>query len=295
MQPLSSETRPLGKSGILVSPIAWGMWRFAGQPVAKAQALIETALDAGITLFDTADIYGVGRPGFGAAEALLGEVLRAASGLRDRMVLATKGGIVPGVPYDSSPDYLSRALDASLTRLGVEQVDLWQIHRPDLLAHPADLATALARMVESGKVRAIGVSNFTPAQTAALQTHLPFPLASIQPELSALHTAPITDGLLDQAMAYGMAVLAWSPLGGGRIGQGGDAVSALLDAKGQSSGVSRTAAAYAWIMAHPAAPIPIVGSQSPARIVEAMDALKVGWTRAEWYAVFEASTGTKLP
>ena len=222
-------------------------------------------------------------------------MLRAAPGLRDRMVLATKGGIVPGVPYDSSPDYLSRALDASLTRLGVEQVDLWQIHRPDLLAHPADLATALAGMVESGKVRAIGVSNFTPAQTAALQTHLPFPLASIQPELSALHTAPITDGLLDQAMAYGMAVLAWSPLGGGRIGQGGDTVSALLDAKGRSSGVSRTAAAYAWIMAHPAAPIPIVGSQSPARIVEAMDALKVGWTRAEWYAVFEASIGTKLP
>lgn len=295
MQPLSSETRLLGKSGILVSPIAWGMWRFAGQPVAKAQHLIETALDAGITLFDTADIYGVDGPGFGAAEALLGEVLRAAPGLRDRMVLATKGGIVPGVPYDSSPDYLARALDASLARLGVEQVDLWQIHRPDLLAHPADVAAALERMVESGKVRAIGVSNFTSAQTAALQAHLPFPLAAIQPELSALHTAPVTDGLLDQALQHGMAVLAWSPLGGGRIGQGGDAVSALLDAKGEASGVSRTAAAYAWIMAHPAAPIPIVGSQSPARIVESMDALTVGWTRAEWYAVFEASTGAKLP
>jgi predicted oxidoreductase len=295
MAPLSTEQRPLGKSGILVSPIAWGMWRFAGRPVAEAQALIEAALGAGITLFDTADIYGVDGPGFGSAEALLGEVLRAAPKLRERMVLATKGGIVPGLPYDSSPAYLEGALDASLARLGLEQVDLWQIHRPDLLAHPQEVAGALERMVASGKARAIGVSNFTPAQTAALQAHLPFALASTQPEFSALHTQPLWDGLFDQAMERDLAVLAWSPLGGGRIGQGGGAVSALLDAKAAASGVSRAAAAYAWIMAHPARPIPIVGSQSPERIAEAADAHAMQWSRAEWYAVLEASTGQKLP
>ncbi len=295
MQALSPQNRPLGKSAVLVSPIAWGMWRFAGQPAARGQALIEAALAAGITLFDTADIYGVDGPGFGSAEALLGEVLRAAPHLRDRMVLATKGGIVPGVPYDSSPDYLERAIDASLKRLGLEQVDLWQIHRPDLLAHPQETARALERMMASGKARAIGVSNVTTSQIAALQAHLPFPLVSTQPEFSALHTQPLWDGTLDQAMQLDLAVLAWSPLGGGRIGRGGDAVSTLLDAKGAGSGVSRAAAAYAWIMAHPARPIPIVGSQSPDRIAEAADAFKVQWTRSEWYQLLEASTGQTLP
>lgn len=271
------------------------MWRFAGQTPAKGQALIEAAMATGITLFDTADIYGADGPGFGAAEALLGEVLRAAPQLRERMVLATKAGIIPGVPYDSSPVYLERAIDASLSRLGLEQVDLWQIHRPDLLAHPQETARALERMVESGKARAIGVSNFTTSQVAALQAHLSFPLVSTQPEFSALHSQPLWDGVLDQAMQLDLSVLAWSPLGGGRIGQGGDSVSTLLDAKGAASGVSRAAAGYAWIMAHPARPIPIVGSQSPERIAEAADAFKVQWTRAEWYQVLEASTGDKLP
>lgn len=295
MQALSPKIRPLGKSALLVSPIAWGMWRFAGQTPAHAQQLIEAALSAGINLFDTADIYGIDGPGFGTAEALLGEVLRAAPQLRAQMILATKGGIDPGVPYDSSPDYLERALDASLERLGLDQVDLWQVHRPDLLAHPAKVAAALERMVTSGKARAIGVSNFTVAQTRALQAHLPFALASTQPEWSALHTAPLWDGTIDLAMESGMAVLAWSPLGGGRLAGGSDAVSALLDAKAQQDGVSRTAAAYAWLMAHPAGAIPIVGSQSPARIAEAADAFKVRWTRTQWYDVLQASTGEKLP
>lgn len=292
---LSPESRPLGKSGILVSPIAWGMWRLRGDDVAGARALIEAALDSGITLFDTADIYGFnGTVGFGDAEAALGRVLAEAPELRARMVVATKGGIIPGVPYDSSPAYLERALDASLRRLGVEQVDLWQVHRPDLLAHPQELAAALERMVASGKTRAIGVSNFTPAQVAALESFLTIPLASTQPEFSPLHTDPLWDGTLDLAMARDHAVLAWSPLGGGQLGQDGP-VAALLAGKGAQHGVSAAAATYAWLMAHPARVIPIVGSQRAERIREAGDAFKVEWTRAEWYAVLQASMGKKLP
>lgn len=295
MPPLSRESRPLGKTDIHMSPLAWGMWRFAGADLATARLLIDAAFAAGITLFDTADIYGIDTPaGFGSAEALLGRVFAEAPALRDHMVLATKGGIVPGTPYDSSAAYLERALDASLARLGVDHVDLWQVHRPDLLTHPGELAKTLTRMVESGKTRAVGVSNFTPAQTRALQAWLPFPLASHQPEFSALHTQPLWDGLLDQAMETGMAVLAWSPLGGGRLG-GDGAVAALIEAKAQQSGASRAATAYAWIMAHPARPIPIVGSQTPTRIAEAAHAFKVRWTRAEWYAVLQASTGERLP
>jgi predicted oxidoreductase len=285
---------PLGKSGISVSPIAWGMWRFAGAEIAQARARIDAAQQIGITLFDTADIYGIDGPGFGTAEELLGEVLADAPGLRDQMIIATKGGIVPGVPYDSSAAYLEKAHEASLRRMRVEHVDLWQVHRPDILTHPEDLAQTLARMVGSGKVRAVGVSNFTAAQTAALQAHLPFPLASVQPEFSPWFTGPVWDGVLDQAMGLGFSVLAWSTLGGGRISQTG-AVTQLIEAKAEASGVSPAAAAYAWVMAHPARPIPIVGSQQPARILEAANAFKVDWSRAEWYEVLQASTGERLP
>ncbi len=298
----STQPLPLGKSGLTVSPLAWGMWRFAGSDVATARARIEAALEAGITLFDTADVYGFdGSPGsFGAAEALLGQVLAESPGLAERMVLATKGGITPPVPYDSSAAYLADALDASLKRMGLERVALYQIHRPDMLAHPEEVAGALARMVESGKVAAVGVSNHSAAQVSALRSFLPFPIASQQPEFSPLATAPLFDGVLDQAMQLGMAVLAWSPLGGGRLGSGdGDVravrVAALLDTKAESAGVARAAAAYSWIMAHPARPIPIVGTQDTKRIAEAADAFKVGWSRAEWYAVLEAGMGEKLP
>ncbi|RZJ97886.1 MAG: aldo/keto reductase [Novosphingobium sp.] len=270
------------------------MWRFAGVDVATARARIEAALEIGITLFDTADIYGIDGPGFGSAEELFGEVLAEAPGLGKQMVIATKGGIVPGVPYDSSAAYLESALDASLRRMKLDHVDLWQVHRPDILTHPEDLAKTLARMVESGKVRAVGVSNFTAGQVAALQTHLPFPLASVQPEFSPWHSAPVWDGVLDQAQALGASVLAWSTLGGGRISLPGP-VTALIEHKAQETGVAKAAAAYAWVLAHPARPIPIVGSQQPERIREAADAFKVEWTRAEWYEVLQASTGERLP
>ncbi|PZO75891.1 MAG: aldo/keto reductase [Sphingomonas taxi] len=291
---------PLGKSGILVSPIAWGMWRFAGVGVAEGRALIEAAFEAGVTLFDTADIYGFdGAGGFGDAEVLLGRIFAEAPGLRERMILSTKGGILPPLPYDSSPAYLAKALDASLTRLGVEQVDLYQIHRPDILTHPQEAARALEDMVTAGKVRAVGVSNYTPAQAQALASFLTIPLVSHQPEFSPLHLEPLENGLFDQAMERGMAVLAWSPLGGGRLGVPADArsaaVAAALDRKAAETGASRAAAAYSWIMAHPVRAIPIVGTQNPARIAELAQAFAITWTRQDWYDVLVAARGEALP
>jgi predicted oxidoreductase len=297
--PKPPPTRMLGKSGIEVSSLAWGMWRFAGQDVAAATELVNAALDAGITLFDTADIYGFGEQGFGAAEELLGEVFAENPGLRERMVLATKGGITPPVPYDSSAAYLSKAIDNSLRRLKVGQVDLWQIHRPDILTHPSEIARIFEVAVKAGKVRAFGVSNCTKDQIATLAQFSPVPIVSSQPELSPLRIDTVENGELDQAMAMDMAVLAWSPLGGGRIAdpqsQREQAVAAALSGVAAAHGVSRTAAAYSWIMAHPARPIPIVGSQNPARIAEAADAYKIQWTRADWYAVLVAARGVPLP
>jgi predicted oxidoreductase len=293
-------TRPLHAGGPTVSSIAWGMWRFAGDDVMAAEVRVQAALDAGVTLFDTADVYGPdnGEP-FGAAEALLGRVLKRSPSLAQRMVIATKGGIRPGTPYDSSAAYLTSAIDASLTRMGLEHVALWQIHRPDILTHPSEIGRALDAAHAAGKIGAIGVSNFTPSQVDALAAHLAMPVVSTQPEFSPLAIAPLSDGTLDQAIARGMTVLAWSPMGGGRLGDPKDDrardVAEALDAKAAQAGVSRAAAAYSWIMAHPARPIPIAGAQTPSRIAEIAQAFTPRWTRAEWYQVLIASRGEPLP
>ncbi len=291
--------------------MGWGMWRFAGADPDTAQRRLEAALEIGCTLFDTADIYGYSTPaGFGGAEELLGRVLRNAPALRARMVLASKGGIFPPLPYYSSAAYLVEACEKSLQRMGVDCIDLWQIHRPDLLTHPAEVARALDRLRQAGKIRAAGVSNYSAAQLDALCEHMPFPLASIQPEFSALSIEPLTDGILDAAMRRGLAVLAWSPLGQGRLGDAAGAcagaqsstvdvraaaVRAALDRVAVRAAAPRTAVAYAWIMAHPSRPVPLIGSQNPARIREAASAYRVGITREEWYQVLEASRGEPMP
>jgi len=297
---LSPAPVALGKSSLRVSPIAWGMWRFARVDAAYGQRLIETALDVGITLFDTADIYGfTGDGGFGDAETRLGEVLTASPGLRDRMTIATKGGIWPGVPYDSSRDYLMRALDDSLRRLRTDRIDLYQIHRPDILAHPQDVARTFEDMVASGKVAAVGVSNYTVAQTRALLGLVDIPLASHQPEFSPLHLDPIENGLFDLTMKHDVSVLAWSPLGGGRIANPADEravrVAEALDRVAAEQGISRAAATHSWIMAHPARVIPIAGTGKIERVAELADAYKVVWTRKAWYDVLVASRGQRLP
>ncbi len=275
--------------------MAWGMWRLAGN-TAAVRGLIDAALAAEINFFDTADIYGVDELGeFGGAEALFGRALAEAPGLRERMVIATKGGIRPGIPYNSGADYLAQALDDSLRRMGVDMVELYQIHRRDFLTHPQEVAAALDRMTATGKVRSIGVSNHSPAELEALQAFLGQPIVSTQPEFSVLRAAPLFDGTLDQAMRLDLAVLAWSPLGGGRLAGGEHPAASLLAAHGARFGVDGSTAALAWIMAHPAGIIPIVGSQNADRIRASAAAYKVEWTRAEWYQLLEAGMGERLP
>ncbi|HYL00938.1 MAG TPA: aldo/keto reductase [Steroidobacteraceae bacterium] len=296
---------PLGDSGLSVAPLGWGTWRLAEPAEASPRERVEAALEAGCTLFDTADVYGYGRgSGFGTAETLLGAVLRAAPRLRDSMVLATKAGIVPPVPYDSSAEHLLAACDASLERLGVGYVDLFQIHRPDLLAHPGEVAEALERLRRSGKIRAAGVSNYSAAQFEALAAHLPFALASVQNELSPLAIAGLEDGTLDAAMRRGTAVIAWSPLAQGRLATAPgeladsprtDRVIAALEAIARRDGTSRTAVAYAWVMAHPSRPVALIGSQNPAHIRAARSAYAVHLSREDWYGILVAARGARMP
>lgn len=294
---ISQDKQKLGTSDIAVSPVAWGMWRLNSETSAETIGLVEAALDNGINFFDTADIYGLDLPdGFGSVEAQLGAALNDAPQLRKDIILASKAGIIPGVPYDSSEAYLMQALDASLQRLNTDYLDLWQIHRPDILTHPEDLARTLEAAVASGKVRTVGVSNFTSKQIDGLQSYMGIPLVSHQFEFSPLHLEPIGDGSFDNLARHRMSGLIWSPLAGGRLFETQDeAATKLLMQFAQENDVSLAVAVYSWIMAHPARPIPIIGTQKESRIRESGDIFKLSWSRQQWYDVLQAATGEQLP
>ena len=297
---VSSSPRRLGPDGPEVGALGYGTWRLTSPDVAVNQQLIETALDHGINLIDTADVYGLdhGGTGFGENEERLGQVLAAAPALRDRMVLATKGGIMPPLPYDSSPDYLRAAVDASLARLGVEHIDLWQIHRPDMFTHPADVAATLEELHAAGKIGMVGISNFTVDQYDALAHHLSLPIVATQPEYSVAHLQPLRDGMFDRSMRDGMVPLAWSPLAGGRLLTGEGMRPELLetvDRLAEREGVDRATIAIAFVLAHPSKPVALLGTQTPERLIEARKAFDVTLDRNDVYDIVAASEGQPLP
>lgn len=285
--------RPVGRLG-------FGCWRLTTASTEEATHLVEGAVDLGCTLVDTADVYGLdwGGSGWGSCEERLGAVLAARPGLRDRMVLTTKGGIIPGVPYDSSARYLTSACEASLQRLGVDHVDLYMVHRPDMLTHPEEVARALLDLRTRGLIGAIGVSNHTVAQVSALQAHLGEAVAAIQPEYSVAATGALRDGTLDQAMQHRAAVLAWSPLAGGRVASGDGLrpeLVAVLDRLAEEHSCTRTAIAIAFVLAHPSNPVALLGTQRLERVAEAVAAASIRLTRSECYSIIEASEGVPLP
>ncbi|RYG29081.1 aldo/keto reductase, partial [bacterium] len=216
----------LGPDGPEVTRLSYGAMRIAGswdpQNVDRegAFAALHAAYDAGYTLFDHADIYARG-----ACETLHGEFLRENPSLRDQTIIATKCGIrfgdeAAGVVgrYDFSPEWILQSCDGSLARLGIETIDLYQLHRPDLLMDPELVAEAFETLHKAGKVRAFGVSNFLPSTVDLLQEFLPSTLLVNQIEVHLGRLDPFFDGTLDQCLRTGMTPLAWSPLGGGWIG-----------------------------------------------------------------------------
>ena len=183
---------------------------------------------------------------------------------------------VQGIPYDSSATYLRAACEASLRRLRCETLDLYQIHRPDLLAHPEAVAGVLDELVTSGKVRAVGVSNHTVGQTRALQTWLWAPLASSQPEFS-----PLARGRLDSEVDP-------NDLRSVEVARVCDRIAADQD-------VTRSAVLLAWAMRHLAGVVPIIGPQQVERISECAHAVEVELTRHEWYEILVAARGESMP
>ncbi|MEQ1861581.1 MAG: aldo/keto reductase [Chthoniobacteraceae bacterium] len=309
------QTLPLGRSDLRTSRLAYGCWRIAraddpAADLATARAAIEAALDAGYTLFDHADIYCAGR-----AEEVFGRVLGGMPGVREKIVIASKCGIrLPGDPlpdapyrYDFSADYIVRQCEASLRRLGVECIDLYQLHRPDWLMDAAEVAGAFDRLHRAGKVRWFGVSNFAPSQVELLQSAWREPLLVNQVEISLCQLAPFSDGTLDQCQRQHVAPLAWSPLGGGLLADGASDILGhqkdyrvaelvvALDEIARAHGATREAIALAWLLRHPAGIVPIVGSARPERIRAAVRACEIVLTREQWYRLFTAARHEPLP
>lgn len=290
--------RPIGR-------LSYGCWRFPGTPQESVAEKIDVALSVGVNLIDTAAIYGFGGAGFGEAEAMLGRYIADRPSVRDEMVLVTKGGITPPLPYDSSADHLTASCEASLKRLQTDRVDVFLVHRPDNLTGHEEVAGALSALVKSGKARAVGVSNYTLEQIRALQSFLDVPLAVTQPEISAWATQALTDGTLDHAQSSGLLPMAWSPLAGGALATGTkpsgsgerrfENLIGALDRIAAENDTTRDCVALAWLLAHPAGIVPIIGTQSPDRIRSATGAFDVTMNRQDWYAIFEASLGQKMP
>ncbi len=286
-----------------LSAIVAGVWR-AGAWGLNAQGLanwMAQALDLGITSFDHADIYG----GY-TVEAMFGEAFASAPGLRDRLQIVTKCGIKLVSPqrpghsvksYDSSRAHVLASVDQSLQALRTDRIDLLLMHRPDLLMDPDDLADTFRHLLAAGKVLHFGVSNHTQGQLAMLRKR--YPLVTNQIEFSPLQMRALADGTLEQCVDLGLRPMAWSPLAGGRLFDGGDAQAArvwgALQDLAHKHGVAATSVAYAWIMRHPSRPIPVTGSGRVQALGEAVAALNVRLSAEDWYRVWQASIGHELP
>ena len=282
------------------SRIVYGMWRIGDVEDSSPEtvrAKVDACLDQGITTLDQADIYG----GY-AAEAILGAALTPS--LRDKVEIVTKCDIVAPVGryadrrikyYDTSRDHIIASVNASLAALGTDRIDLLLIHRPDPLMDHHETGAALDEVIAAGKVRAVGVSNFRPYDWTLLQSATKAPLVTNQIELSLTHNAPLTNGDVAFHQQAGVPLMAWSPLGGGALMQGDAALSDLMHRIGAEHGVDAAAVAVAWLLAHPARILPIMGTNNLARIRALSDATRVKLDRQTWFELYTAALGTEVP
>jgi predicted oxidoreductase len=283
---------------VSLSRLAAGCWRLVKQSkgeLATVHRFIDAALELGITTFDHADIYGDFQ-----AEALFGRALKERPSLRDKMELVTKCSISPRSVnrpatqvshLDSGSAYIIASVERSLAALGVEQLDVLLMHRPDLLMDADDTAAALVRLREQEKVKAFGVSNFSARQFALLQSRVPFPLVTNQLELSLLATEPMRDGTLDQLQELRRSAMAWSPLAGGRLmsSEAPPALSAVLARLAAQYGVEPSAIGIAWLLRLPAPVVPVLGTIDPARLKQAARAATITLDRQDWYELYGAA------
>jgi len=313
------QTQKIGQTNLTASRLIYGVMAAAhgGLPntvtdeqMALGRASILAAYDAGYTHFDSADIYARG-----VTETVLGQVLKQNPAMRDNVVITTKCGIrfaddpAPGAPqrYDFSRKHITWSCEQSLKRLGIDTIDIYILHRPDVLMNPPEVAAAFDELTKAGKIRFPGVSNFKPSQLAALNAHLPTPPAVNQVRCHLGWLDPFHDGTLDQCLELGISPQAYSPVGKGMFATGGqikpdapnrerlEAIVNLLDDLAAAHNTTRTAINLSWLLMHPAGILPIMGTTKPDRIREAPAAFDVTLTREEWYKLYVTARGSNLP
>ena len=308
----------IGNTNFTGSAIALGIMRMNKLTVEEAVRALETAHETGINYIDSADIYGHGK-----SEEIFGEALQKSSLKRDDFYIQSKTGIYENpdlnyktTRYDFSKKYLINAVDGILSRMKIDYLDSLLLHRPDALMDPAEIAAAFDELQRDGKVRHFGVSNFNPMQVDLLQSGVSQRLLINQLQLSVMHTGPIdfnihtnmTDersidhdrGVLDYSRLHNMTVQAWSPfqygqiegnfIGNPKFPEVNDALQKVADQKG----ASKNAVAAAWILRHPANTQVIIGTMTPAHIIDSAKGADISLTAQEWYDIYLAA-GNDLP
>lgn len=288
-------------NSLQMSRIVYGMWRIADDQntsVSHVEAKINACLDQGITTFDQADIYGDY-----TAEAVFGEALRANPHLRNKVEIVTKCDIVapcgkysdvPVKYYDTSAEHINASVESSLKDMATDHIDLLLIHRPDPFMDHHETGAALDALIKSGKVLNAGVSNFKPYDWELLQSAMTNKLVTNQIEISLTAIDCFTNGDLAFHQKNNQHLMAWSPLGGGALMNSDGKLGQLMDEIAAENNVDRSAIAVAWIMAHPAKIVPVMGTNNLSRIEKISDALKVKMDRVTWYRLYTEALGHEV-
>lgn len=298
---------------LTVPNVVLGLMRIQHKTDEEVRTLVGTALDAGITFVDHADIYGDELHG---CEQRFAEAMRLSPADRQRLVIQTKAGIVrPGPSFDFSYEHIVESVEGSLRALGTDYIDILLLHRPDTLVEPEEVARAFDELESSGKVRAFGVSNHTPRQIDLLRRYVTQPIVANQVQLSVTH-APLVaqgvaanmrsldqsisrdDGLLDYCRLHDITLQAWSPFQAGFFNgtflgsPEYPELNEVIDRLAAAYDVPPIAIAVAWITRHPARMQVVLGTTTPQRVSDAAQGSQLPLTRAEWYEIFRAAGHT---
>ena len=303
-------TIKLGTSDLDVPVVAVGCMRINRLEKRDAERFVHAALDEGANFFDHADIYGDGE-----CETIFADAIGMNASVRERVLLQSKCGIREGM-YDFSKEHILASVDGILKRLRTDYLDVLLLHRPDALVEPEEVAEAFDQLEREGKVRHFGVSNHHPRQIDLLRRYVRQPLVANQLQLSITHATTITSGLhvnmldegavardgyvLDYCRLHDITVQPWSPFQHGffeGVFLGSEAFPELntaIDEVAERHDVSATTIALAWLLRHPAAMQPVIGTMNVGRLRECCRAAEVRLTRQEWYALYRAA-GNALP
>lgn len=292
------------------SAVSLGCMRMSNLDNYQVDAIMNTAIENGINFFDHADIYGGGK-----AEKVFGEYLKRHKNIRDKIMIQTKCAIHDG-QFDFSKEHILKSVDGSLSRLGVDYIDVLLLHRPDTLMEPDEVAEAFDILESTGKVKYFGVSNQNVMQMELLKTAVKQPLIINQLQFSVTEAGLITSGMnvnmknaestmhdgsfLEYSRIKNITIQAWSPFQHGFFkgsfidNPGFEALNKKLSEIGEKYNLTNTGVAAAWILRHPANMQLIAGTMNTDRLKEICKASDVSLSRSDWYEIYRAA-GHSLP